>query len=142
MILKGPKPTAAPAQSAVEPTLVKPVVRSADSADLLGRRSMGRIELPELGTTAMIESYATPGKTAVAIGTTNEEFCVTDPFSSSCGRFKVDPETAYGVTREQIGGWWSAVQMLREEGDYDEIAHQPSDEYIAAYLAGEPLPKK
>lgn len=99
-----------------------------------------RTELPELGTIAIIASNVNPDRKVVAIGTTEDEFCVVDPFSSSCGRFKADPERDYGVTREQVRGWWDAVQVLREEGEYDEGAHNPSDVYVEAYLAGKPLP--
>lgn len=102
--------------------------------------SEGRTEIPELGAIAVIESYASQGKVVVAIGTTQDDFCITDPFSSSCGRFKADPEQDFGVTPEQVKVWWDAVQMLREDGVYDESAHNPPDAYVTAYLAGDPLP--
>lgn len=113
-------------------------VGSGASREILNSRT----ELPELGTIAIISSNANPDRKVVAIGTTDDEFCVVDPFSSSCGRFRTDPERDYGVTREQVRDWWDAVQMLREEGEYDDSAHNPSDAYVEAYLAGRLLPEE
>lgn len=99
-----------------------------------------REELPDLGSVSVVDSLVTPGKSVAVIGTTDQEFCVFDPFSSICGRFMEDPEQAYGVTREQVGEWWKCVQSLREEGIYEDGAHNPSDAQIVAYLAGAPIP--
>lgn len=122
----GPKPTR-PTQNQdhESPAPVETVVQTAAMAGEGGlpEFSSSRVELPDLGTIAIIDSYATPGKRVVALGTTSTEFCITDPFSSSCSRFKANPAKDYGVTVAQIKSWWDAVQMLREEGDYDESAH-------------------
>ena len=92
-----------------------------------------RIELPDFGQIAIITSNFDDNY-SVAIGTTNDEFCITDPFSSTCGRFVADPTVDYGLTVEQVRGWWEAVKDLRNELCYSEQSHNAPDDYIENWL--------
>ena len=93
-----------------------------------------RIEVPDLGEIAVIPSHETPERFVVAIGTTVQGFCITDPLSSTCGRFRAQPDQDYGLSKTQVQAWWKAVQGLREDGIYDEVGHQAADHQIEAYL--------
>jgi hypothetical protein len=93
-----------------------------------------RIELPDLGEIAVITSNF-DDDLCVSIGTTNDECCITDPFSSTCGRFKADPITEYGLTKEQVRKWWEAVKDLREDDTYSEASHNAPDDHVESWLA-------
>lgn len=70
----------------------------------------------------------------VYIQTTCQDYAVTDPFASVCGRFTEDPATQYGLTPGQVRAWWVAVRSLRAEGTFDELTLFHRDEEINRWL--------
>ena len=36
------------------------------------------------------------------LGFVHDDFFITEPFTSECGRFEVDPLTYYGLTQQQV----------------------------------------
>lgn len=73
---------------------------------------MAFIPTPETPRKTVVEVFAplqlvltTPGgEDLVRIGLVINDFEISDPFLSECGRFPVDPLDAYGLTGEQSEG--------------------------------------